>query len=155
MMAWACEEIRMRIPDRVAGRLHGHEGERVDAHLASCSECRDEAAFVGLMLEGRPAVPEGLADRVRQAVHRRGGRRHPAWGLAAAAVAVLAVGIGVNGARDGHGGIELPLYVSEGIADEALWMSDDGFIAGAPALDGLSDEALVMLLEEMNAGGAG
>jgi hypothetical protein len=35
------------------------------------------------------------------------------------------------------------------------WVSEDGLIAGAPALDGLSDEALQILLDEMGAGGPG
>ena len=39
--------------------------------------------------------------------------------------------------------------------DENLWLSDDGLIAGAPALDALSDEALLQFLDELDVGGAG
>ena len=39
--------------------------------------------------------------------------------------------------------------------DEGVWLSDDGLLAGAPALDGLSDEALLQLLEELVGGSAG
>jgi hypothetical protein len=35
------------------------------------------------------------------------------------------------------------------------WVSDDGLIAGAPALDDLSDEALMTLLDELGADGSG
>jgi hypothetical protein len=66
---------------------------------------------------------------------------------------VLALGIGVS-SRSFDASLEVPAYVSEASAEGPLWLSDDGLIAGAPALDGLTEEALVMLLEEMTGGGA-
>ncbi|MEJ2202599.1 MAG: zf-HC2 domain-containing protein [Gemmatimonadota bacterium] len=148
-----CDEVRDRIPDHVAGRLPAGDAERVRRHLEGCEECRAELSLIALLFEARPEVPEGLAERVRSAAGRRGLARHPMWGLAAAAVAVLALGIGVS-SRSSEGRLDVPVYVSETDEAESVWLSDDGLIAGAPALDGLSDEDLAMLLEEMTAGGA-
>ena len=50
--------------------------------------------------------------------------------------------------------LHIPGYAYE-LDDENLWLSDDGLIAGAPALDALSDEALLQFLDELDVGGAG
>ena len=49
---------------------------------------------------------------------------------------------------------EVPAYVA-GAEEIVLWPADDGLVAGAPALDDLSDEALITLLEEMGADPSG
>ena len=52
-------------------------------------------------------------------------------------------------------GAGLPIYAHPATIDAVkgiqgnLWLSDDGLIAGAPTLDGLSDEALKELLQEL------
>jgi hypothetical protein len=79
--------------------LDGHERETFRAHLASCADCRDEMAGLrttqahlatwappepdlGFQIVRRPSAPPA-APRVRMS---------PLWGLAAAAVLVLAAG---------------------------------------------------------------
>jgi hypothetical protein len=78
----------------------------------------------------------------------------PAWALSAAALLVLAVGTPLMVTRMND---STPLTPSEefAFADEAVpsvWASDDGLIAGEPSFDGLSDEALLALLAELEAG---
>ena len=85
---------------------------------------------------------------------RRVAGRRQWWGLAAAAVAVLAIGL--NMTLDRTEFTDLPLTESEfEIESENLWLTDDGLIAGAPMLEGLSDEALTQFLEELTAGTSG
>lgn len=150
-----CETARELIPDFVGGRLPAAEASQVAAHLATCGDCRAEAELAGFLYAGRPEVPAALAARVRAAVlaDRRPTRR-PGWGLAAAAVAVLALGIGVSSRNPADTRVSVPGYVAEGTATDA-WLSDDGMVAGAPALDGLSDDALRTLLDELGSGGTG
>ncbi len=145
-----CEAVRDRIPDFVRGSLQEADAAFVRDHLEKCAECRREAMVVEHLFAARPMRPEGLASRIEDAVRRERGRlRRPWWGLAAASVAALALGIGVV-SRGGppREGDELPAYVAS--AEEvSLWPGDDGLIAGMPALDDLSDEALQTLLDEL------
>ena len=151
-----CETAREWIPDLVGSRLDAAEAARVSAHLDTCADCRAEADLVRLLFAGRPDAPAGLSTRIRAAVHadRQTTGRHPWWGLAAAAVAALALGIGVasTGVKDTT---TVPGYVAAGTNSGDAWYSDDGMIAGAPALDGLSNDALQTLLEELGSNGKG
>jgi anti-sigma factor RsiW len=154
-MNMRCETARELIPDLVGGRLSTGDASRVNAHLDACDACQAEADFVRLLLAGRPVAPRDLAARVRAAVHaERGSVRRPWWGLAAAAVAVLALGIGVASRSSTDARVTVPGFVAEGTAAN-VWLTDDGMIAGAPALDGLSDDALQALLDELGSGGTG
>lgn len=149
-----CESVRERIPDFVSDRLAPADAAPVRAHLHECAECREEAALVGLLFASRPASRDGLASRIEESLPlpRRSAAR-PWWGVAAAAVAAIALGIGVisDGTPTEE---EVPAYVA-GAEEIVLWPADDGLVAGAPALDGLSDEALITLLEEMGADPSG
>jgi hypothetical protein len=47
--------------------------------------------------------------------------------------------------------VDVPGFAYE--AEEGdVWSSDDGLIAGAPLFDGLSDESLLQLLDELSVG---
>jgi predicted anti-sigma-YlaC factor YlaD len=142
--------VRDRIPEFVRGSLHEADSALVRDHLEECAECRKEALLVEHLFAARPVEPEGLASRIEDAVRReRRSLWRPWWGLAAASVAALALGIGVI-SRGGPPpeGDELPAYVAS--AEEvSLWPGDDGLIAGVPALEDLSDEALQALLDEL------
>jgi predicted anti-sigma-YlaC factor YlaD len=145
-----CEMIRERLPGFVGGRLAPADAALVRAHLSGCEECREEAALVELLFAARPAAPPELARRIEGSA--RGARSrgyHPWWGVAAASVAAVALGIGVM-SRDTAPpeDVEVPGIVA-GVGEASIWVADDGLVAGAPALEGLSDEALLMLLEEM------
>lgn len=145
-----CEMVLERLPDFAGGRLSPAEVAVVEAHLQGCPECSAEAGLLGLLYAARPSAPEAVVARIEQAARapRRSVHR-PWWGLAAASVAAAALGIGVM-AKDPPTAeeVEVPAMVA-GAEETSLWVADDGVIAGAPALDGLSDEALLMLLEEM------
>ena len=150
-----CETVRESIPDYVSGRLATLEYTSVQAHFAGCDECRAEAELARLVFASRVDVPEGLAHRVRDAVRAdRTSVRRPWWGITAAAVAALALGIGISSGDPERIESAIPSYAYE-LEDGELWLSDDGLIAGAPALDALTDEALLQLLDELDVGGAG
>ena len=150
-----CETVREWIPAYVSGRLAGREHTSVQSHLQECDECSAEVGLARLIFESRLDAPDGLANRVREAVRydRTPGSR-PLWGISAAAVAALALGIGLSSDNPAQVEISVPGYAYESEAGD-LWLSDDGLIAGAPALDGLTDEALLQLLDELDVGGAG
>ena len=149
-----CETARELIPLLAADGLELSDRASVDAHLAGCDECRSEAELAALLFVTRPSPPEGLAESIITAVRfRRGSVRRPWWGMSAAAVAVLALGIGVVGSRE-PAPLTIPAYAAEA-GQGALWLSDDGFIAGAPSLEGLTDEALEQLLDELGSVGSG
>ena len=148
-----CETVQERLPDLLAGTVSHDEARPLHLHLESCDECREVRDLLALLSSARPTAPARLADRVETAVRsRRGSVTRPWWGLAAAAVAALALGIGVS--SDVRGVPEVPAYVAEAEVSSP-WLSDDGIIAGAPALGDLSEEALMTLLDEMGAGPSG
>jgi hypothetical protein len=79
----------------------------------------------------------------------------PSWALGAAALLALAVGTPLIVNRMAEAPTvadDEVLAMAEQTLTPSVWASDDGLIAGEPALDGLSDEALLALLEELEAG---
>ena len=151
MIIDGCERVRERLSEQVPGRPLGADET---AHLEACEACAAEAELLRMLRTSRPVVPAELVGRIESALAReranRGGRR-PWWGLAAAAVAAVALGLGVPA---GDRGGDVPAYAAEE-ATLDLWPSDDGEIAGLPALDALSDDALAALLDELGAAGPG
>lgn len=150
-----CGAIRELIPDFVGNRLGATEVEPLEAHVAECAACRAELELAQSLYTSRASVPDGLADRVVDAVRRaRPALRRPWWGISAAAVAALALGIGITSGPAGPDDLDVPDFGYE-VGEGELWLSDDGLLAGAPSLDGLSDEALILLLDELSAASAG
>lgn len=156
MSTSACGSIRELLPDMAASRLSVDLVPAVEEHVAGCEECRAELELLQLLTSSAPAAPAGLEARLHRAVHpRRGsGVQRPWWGLTAAAVAALAVGIGVSSETEPGADAAPPAYAME-VEQGDVWSSEDGLLAGAPALDGLSDEALLELLDELDAGRPG
>lgn len=155
MRGLQCGVAREGIPDLVWGRLSADEAAALEDHLTPCAACRAELELAQMLFASRADVPSGLADRVSAAVrHDRVRPRRPWWGISAAAVAALVLGVGI--ALDPPEEVELavPGYAVES-EEGALWLSDDGLLAGAPSLDGLSVEALEQLLEELIVGSGG
>ncbi len=148
-----CGALREQVPDLAAGRLAAEEASSLSRHVALCEACREELALARLLLDGRAEAPAGLERRVLEAVRRdRPGVGRPWWALSAAAVAALALGIGI--VSEPAGEVEVPGYAYE-VEEGTFWSSEDGLIAGAPTFEGLSDEALAQLLAELTAGGPG
>jgi hypothetical protein len=72
----------------------------------------------------------------------------PAWALAAAAVAVLALGTPSLMERLNQPGSGLP-GMEDLEATTPVWLAERSLVAGAPVLESLTDEQLARLLEEM------
>jgi len=154
MSGQTCGEIRELIPDFVRGALAHAERGLVEAHVTGCSECSAELELAGLVLASRPAVPAALLGRLLDGVGAT--RQRPArtwWGVSAAAVAALALGIGLS-SHPSAMPVDVPGYAYE-VDEGEIWVSDDGLLAGAPSFDGLSDDALLQLLDELTVVSAG
>ncbi len=168
-----CQDVRPLLPDWASRMLPSVQSVGVEAHLATCGECAAEAEVLQALRSGRAQAPEGLAGRIQDALRpslessetaprppmedsRRGGGPAPWWaplqrpGLAAAAVAVLALGTAVIWPQV-RGGPPLPdlgMDLEAPLMGE-VWEEDAGIVAGAPVLEELSDEQLLILLEEL------
>lgn len=155
MKEMSCEVTRERIPD-VAGERSVLDVEAFERHVEACVECRAELELARLLRAARPEAPAGSARRVVDAVRRdRAARGRPWWGLTAAAVVAVALGVGiVSDAAPPGPDADVPSYAYE-VEEGTIWSSEDGLVAGAPSLDALSDEALRQLLDELSTGGAG
>ena len=57
------DDLRELLPAHVAGTVSAEKRRRLDAHLATCSECRSE-------LEGWAALQRGVADEASVVVAR-------------------------------------------------------------------------------------
>jgi len=110
-----CAVVGESIPQFLAGRLSTAEGERVRAHIAICTDCRQRANAVSLLQQTPVPVPDPdrwnhFVDGVVDATERRERTtvRRRVWSvvavLAATAVVVLSwarlVGVGAGGAAD-------------------------------------------------------
>jgi Putative zinc-finger len=117
MTAGGCAEIRLSLGAYVLGALDPADRSRVDAHLATCAECRDELASLaglpGLLgrvsraeVETEPSDPgPQLLDRLLNAAaseRRRDRRRRRLTSVAAAVIALAAVGVAIGVSQDTH-----------------------------------------------------
>jgi hypothetical protein len=168
-----CEEVREHLPLRVAGAFRDAASTDlsagVEAHLADCRDCADELAFLQVLGAARPSPPANLAVRVvaRALGSRSNDRwatpveednvlpfrtrgRAPQWGrwwanpAATAAVLVLAIGMSLV-ARGGTPGTDAGAVLAAFDAQAAEIWAEDWLVAGAPYLDGVSDETLALL----------
>ena len=148
-----CGSVREVLPDFASHRLATEGRDVIERHLRSCGECSAELELIRALMGAPPAIPEGLADDVLSALHVRRAPRRPWWGLTAAAVAAIALGIGVSADRSATVAGAIPGWATE-TGEGQVWLSDDGLLAGAPSIDGLSDEALMQLLDDLSVEGA-
>jgi hypothetical protein len=146
-----CAWVRDRLALRDAGVMAGDDEARLEAHLATCEECRTQAEFVARLQEARPEPPALLVQSVLARHAQRQRRRRPAWSfgsltLSAAAVAAAALGIGVlwHGAPSSSSVWDLALD-----PDSPSWYGEEWLVAGGPMLEALSDDDLRTLLAEM------
>jgi len=150
-----CESVRELIPDLMSDRLELGERTSVEGHVSSCAECAAELELAQLLWMSRAEVPEGLSDRLRAAMRsRKISARRRWWGLSVAAAAALALGIGLASKSGPEVEVTVPGYAYE-VVEGSIWLSEDGLLAGAPSFDGLSDEALDQLLDELSVGTSG
>jgi hypothetical protein len=151
-MGSECGDVREMIPDVVGAAASAEGRERFDAQVRQCPDCRAELELARIIYSSRAAAPHALLERIQHAA--REDRRAPArtwWGVSAAAIAALALGIAITSDPAPGASGDVPGYASEAEEGE-IWLSDDGLLAGAPALGDLSDEALLQLLDELSTG---
>lgn len=161
-------EIRDLLPDWIGGRLEPSLAGEMERAVALDEDLQAEAALLRSLAAGREPVPAGLDTRITARVirerhapagrvlaparHFRASRRWwtQKWVVAAAAMLVLALGTFEVADRVGLGRSTDVDALSAALESAGTpWMADDGTVAGAPVLDGLSDEALASLLEEL------
>jgi hypothetical protein len=163
--------MREVLPEWILGTLGPELRTEMTRHLASCPDCGREEEVLRRLLSVRPMPPEGLAARIQARLKEEIAigsepespktprdvmplfRRHrwtPTWALSAAAVVILSLGIGIvwNGAEIPEVGQRSSQDATEEPAPEA-WLWDDGMVAGAPVFDGLTDDQLETLIEEL------
>jgi anti-sigma factor RsiW len=166
-----CGRVRDILPDWVLGNLDPESRTVVERHILSCRECAREEEVLRGVLAARPSPPADLEARIQARVRAemvaaaevkaprteasviplfRRRRWAPAWALSAAAVAILSLGIGVmwNGAEVPEVGVD-PIQVTDEEPIPEAWLWDDGMVAGAPVYDGLTDEQLEALIQEL------
>jgi hypothetical protein len=159
------DEIKDALPDWVAGRLEPEQADTVGHAVELDDELRAEAELVRTISEGREAVPPDLPNEIMAAVarDRRGisrpgtsrmsvRRAAPAWAVGVAAVLALALGtMTILDPSSSGGGSSENADALAAVLDDGYspWVADDGTVAGAPLLDGLSEEDLASLLEEL------
>ncbi|MEU8265524.1 zf-HC2 domain-containing protein [Sphaerisporangium sp. NPDC049002] len=96
----ACEDVRMSLGVYMLGALEADEAVQVEAHLATCPECRAEleelsglTALLGRVseedIEQAASPPHAVLDRLISASARRHRLNRVVFGLAASLVAVV------------------------------------------------------------------
>jgi len=148
------------LPEVASGRAPADVEARVLAHARGCADCAAELDLLRGLARGRPELPGAVAARIAEGVRQglarerdlaRERRRRPAgagrWAVAAAAVAVLAMGAPWVLVRTASSPPSDLLPPGEPVT---VWLTDEPLVAGGPMLDGLSDDELRRLLEEMD-----
>jgi putative zinc finger protein len=120
MTEWTCAEARISLGVYVLGAIDPSERGLVDAHLATCRDCRDELAGLASLPallarvtpeeleriegEGGPADEEPPAELVGTVLDLAAARRRRSrWRYTAAAAAVVALAAGVFGGLASRG----------------------------------------------------
>ncbi len=150
-----CAIVRELIPEFVISRLGEDDLDLVECHISGCASCRGELELVQMIFASRPEVPATLTEVVTPAIID--GLKLPShtWQvLSAAAIAALALGIGIALDPPTNVAIDVPGF-AYGIEEGDVWLTDDALVAGAPSFADLSDEALAELSDELSAGTPG
>ncbi len=145
-----CGEILDIASRGVARGLSASLRARVEAHTQHCLHCASDIRFMTRVHRARTAAPPGLRRAVLARLEAESDRIRGGWrsaSMAAAAVLVLAMGMGLAmQAADPYSEASgWDLAVADG---DIEWLADEWLVAGAPYLDGISDETLLALLSD-------
>lgn len=148
-----CATVKDLLPEFVRGELGDERRRWVVEHVTVCADCQEEVELLQRICSDTVRVPAGLARDIKDALAREHAsapwsvRRSVRWRVPAAAAAVaLALGTAVVWERVRA----LPEVGPLGREPFAVvWPSDDADVAGAPILEGLSDDDLMLLFEEL------
>jgi anti-sigma factor RsiW len=156
-----CADVKDLLPELIRGELEDGDLAVVTTHVSSCESCSEEVEFLERIRGAAFSPPASLASEIKSAVasemesdagFKYRTTRFVRWGLPAAATVVLALGTGVLWQR----AQTLPVVGPLGQDPfAAVWPSDDAdlagvpIVAGVPMLSELTDEELVLLLEEL------
>ncbi|MGH7553037.1 MAG: anti-sigma factor family protein [Longimicrobiales bacterium] len=150
MSRMSCERVAEKLPDRLQERIGEIARLEVDEHLAECADCRSLRDLMMAMGRTRPAFPEGLHERVLDAVASPRRRQWIPSHVAMAATVVFALitaGLLLSPASplnsDGERGDDVAATV-------APVRSSDPLLHGGPGLGQLSVDELQRLLAEMD-----
>lgn len=151
-----CADVKDLLPEWVRSELEESDRAIVSIHISSCESCSGEVELLRRIQAATFSTPASLASEIKSAVALEidsGAGVEFDWAglftgrrLAAAASVVLALGTALIWQRTQA----LPEVGPLGEDPFAVvWPSDDADVAGVPMLDGLSDEDLAVLLEEL------
>jgi anti-sigma factor RsiW len=143
-------EIREMLPDVLHGTLVPGERARIEKHLATCDQCRQELEVLRLVHGAAVFAPSIDVERVVRQIPPHGiitpvverpapSRRMVGW-LVAASVAFVVAGGGSVFMRQADRVEAPPVVVVPGVQGLAL----------ASGVEGLSDGVLVQLMNEMS-----
>ncbi len=137
------------------------------AHFDECEPCAEELLFVRSLRAGAPVLRPGFADGVlrrleqeasgpasapsvqpKLVVERRPKLSRAGWGLSAAALLILALGIG--SLWQGSAPPSVESLVASLLDGAEVEPREQWLVAGAPHLDALPDELLYTLLQDID-----
>ncbi|MGE0551930.1 MAG: zf-HC2 domain-containing protein [Gemmatimonadales bacterium] len=92
-----CDELRDRLDAYLAGELADRERAASERHLAECADCAEDLAAARAIAPAAAALPKRLPapdlwPAIERRIRTRGKVTLPVWGLAAAALLLLALG---------------------------------------------------------------
>lgn len=148
-MTMDCTEVLERLSLRPGLFREGLRDGALRSHLASCSRCTEAAAFMARVARGRPEPPAGLLPAILEAADRV--TPTPGWwsgSVAAAAVLLLALGVGLVSQQADPREAWSPVEGFAMDAPAAEWGEDEWYVAGAPVLEALPDQMLLALVQE-------
>ena len=142
-----CARAKDLLPEFVRDEL-GEERRWIAEHVKVCVDCQQEVELLRRIHTDTVRIPAGLASDIKDAVARE--HRSPRWSVRWAVPAAAAVALALGTAVVWEKVRALPEVGPLGREPfVVVWPSDDDDVAGAPTLEGLSDDDLRILFEEL------
>ena len=143
-----CTHIKDLLSDFIRDEITGEESLRIKSHLAICTDCSDEFLILQKIQGTTPIPPIDLAAKIKIAVANDRKRAHwsLAWQFPVAAAMIIALGTTFVWQRAEN------LPDTNQLIQESFLMSwpIGDVVGGIPMLEDLSEDELVILLEELD-----